>query len=31
VIVLYGRRRAYGRTAGPADREVLERCFDEAS
>jgi hypothetical protein len=31
VIVLYGRKRAYGRTAGPADRQQLERCFDEAS
>lgn len=31
VIVLYGRRRAYGRTAGPADRRALEQCFDEAS
>jgi len=31
VIVLYGRRRAYGRTPGPADRQALERCFDEAS
>jgi len=31
VIVLYGRSRAYGRAAGPADREALERCFDDAS
>jgi len=31
VIVLYGRRRAYGRTAGPADRRALEQCFDQAS
>jgi hypothetical protein len=31
VIVLYGRKRAYGRTAGPADRGALEKCFDEAS
>ena len=31
VIVLYGRRLAYGRTAGPADRQALEHCFDQAS
>ena len=30
-IVLYGRKPVYGRTAGPADRNVLETCFDKAS
>src|SRR4051794_12619079 len=31
VIVLYGRRKAYGRTAGAGDRRALEQCFDRAS
>jgi hypothetical protein len=31
VIVLFGRKRAYGRPPGPADRKTLERCFDDAS
>jgi hypothetical protein len=31
VIVLFGRRRAYGRGPGSGDRKTLERCFDRAS